>query len=109
MTGGRHLSDKSISLNEKNVQLHTSCLTAGPLHHMTQRMDACLSMRRRSDPQTPPAVVAAAMLPVTSAAERCMLTLSPLFTGNSRLGQAVVTEAAGDQTTIDTGPEELLL
>ena len=66
-------------------------------------------MRRRSDPQTPPAVVALAMLPVTSAAQRCMLILSPLFTGNSGLGQAIVTEAACDRTTIDTGPEELLL
>ena len=109
MTGGRHLSDKSISLNEKNAQLHTSCLTAGPLHHMTQRMDMCLSMRRGSDPQTPPAVVARAMLPVAAAAQRCHLILSPLFTGNSALGQAIVTEAAGDQTTIDAGPEELLL
>ena len=103
------MSGNSISLNEKNAQLDTSCLTAGPLAHMTQRMDASLSMRRRSDPQAAPAIVVLAMLPVTSAAQRCMLTLSPLFTGNSPLGKAIVTEAARDQTTIDTGPEELLL
>ena len=102
------MSGNSISLNEKNAQLDTSCLTAGPLDHMTQRMDASLSMRRRSDPQATPAVVALAMLPITSAAQPCMLIFNPLLTGNSYLGQDVVTEVAGDQTAIDAWPCELL-
>ena len=76
---------------------------------MTQRMDASLSMRRRSDPQAAPAIVALAMLPVTSAAQRCTLIFNPLLTGNSHLGEAIVTEATGDQTTIDTWSVELLL
>ena len=111
------MADRSVGPQEQTLpNLHFLWHAHHP-HERTQKQSmshergTCprSAMGRRRGPAHLSAKVAHVMLLITVGAQWCRLVFTPILSGASLRRMTEVAEAAGDQATVDTRPQEYLV